>query len=131
MIQIDFPKIIAVELPKDVSSDPFSGTIDPELVSKALSLNFNGVVSDVGLWLQEPAAGWGIQKTDIGKYVVTHGLGYTNTSLSVYAIKDDANAEVLEHGLTSFTVQTTVNNQPTDSPWLFTLARVISQPAQP
>lgn len=129
-VTMNFPDVITVELPKDKLVAPFAGLIDQKIIKEVLSLTYRGVTHRDGSWRINPGE-WKVEKLGIGKYKVTHNLGYTNTSLGISLLVQPGTFKVIEHGLISFTIETLLDRVPTDLDFSFTLTRVIAQSAQP
>lgn len=127
--KITFPKVIAVELPESHLVDPFSGHINPATLDQFLKSNYYGVVSAKGKWKIEAAAGWTVERPEVGTYKVTHSLGYSNLSLHVSLLEQPGSMSVVFHTPTFFMVETHRDREPTNLDWMFSLTRVVSQPA--
>lgn len=128
-IQLEFPTIIAQEIPDVSQQGPFN-PLAPKGVPVAKNMiadgvMFRGVVNKDGTWLVDPG-GWTISKVSMGLFKVQHLLGWTNTSLSVSLLTQPGSAQIIEHNPVAFTVQCIVDGQPADLGFTFVLSRVLS-----
>lgn len=130
---VEFPKSISVELPTDRLVTPFSGDLPADKIQVFLESSYRGAINKNGTWYIEPAAGWKVDLVGLGgaTYKVLHNLGWTNLSLSVSLTEAPGSFNIISHSPTEFIVETVEDGIPTPRDWVFTLTRVISQPAQP
>ncbi len=125
VIDLDFPKVMSFEVPKDVKGVPFAG-VTTEIVQRVHESSYRGIVSKEGVWIVNP--GFTLEKKDIGKYKIIHNIGYNSSSLSLSSLEPIGVVRALEHHPQWFVVETLIDNVPADKAFSFTLTMVISPP---
>lgn len=120
-----FPNVLSVEhksLP-----DKKSSVSVPQIaqISKAIfNIALKGVVSKEGKWLIDPG-GFVIEHKDLGEYKIIHNLGYTNVSLSPSILEGPGTLVIKEHHPMYFVIEISLDKQPIDKDWCFTLMRTL------
>jgi len=123
--EINIPQVMSTELPEGKKVTPFGG-VTRAMVDKVNDASYKGAVSHDGKWLIN--SGFLLDKLDIGKYKITHGLGYKNTCLSVSILEPPGTINILENHTHYFVVETLVDRVSTDRDFSFCLTVVISPP---
>jgi hypothetical protein len=122
--QLTYPVVISHELPIEMTH--------PMAPKTALKLDdsgqtsFKGVAGKSGTWLVEPAAGWTIERLDVGLYKVGHTLGWTNTSVSVSLLVQPGSIQIIEHHPLYLVVQCSVEHMSVDLDFALVISRVLS-----
>lgn len=111
-IKMSFPHVFSAHVKEDGKE---VDTID--------NISIRGVLGADGKWLI--SCGFLADKLDVGKYRVSHGWGYENTSISITILIPPGTIEILEHHPNYFVVQTKENGEPKDKDFAFTMVKVI------
>lgn len=116
---VDFPNVFVKEI-----KDKNRTNTDKAEAHKALSQAYKGVCDKDGNLKVNP--GFIIQKLDVGKYKITHNIGYEHLSLSVSLLEGPGTAQASTHDSKYFIVETSENGKPTDKGFSFTLIKAVS-----
>lgn len=121
-VQLEYPMAVGSTHPQGI---PPKYPIDAkELIADGTL--FRGVVSKDGTWLIEPAAGWTVERLDVGKYKVSHTLGWNSITLSVNLLVQPGHIQIIEHHPLYCIVLCGIDQVPTDLAWSLVIARVLS-----
>lgn len=130
-VEFEYPHVISVEALTNKGA--INLKLQQELTNQILREAYKGVVTKEGQWARDkfnnilsPGPDWKIEKQDIGKYKISHSIGYKNTSLSVSLLQSPGSFNILEHHPEYFVIESTLDKIPTDMPFAFSLIKVIS-----
>lgn len=119
---LSVPKIIATTVTPD--QIPFAGAAaNPDIIKQLVGLNVSGAVIN-GQLVQGPA--YQLENPSLGVYKVIHGLGFTDLCISIGAMQQPCTLMIKECAPTYFVVEATLDGDPVDMGFFFTLSRVIS-----
>lgn len=121
-IKMDFPKIVTVEHQKG-EDNPFR-KINNAIAGAVQEDNYKAVVDRNGKFLID--CGFICEKLSIGEYKVIHGLGFDNLALSVCLLEPPGTLTIKENHTHYFVVGISVDKEPIDKEFTFTLTKAIS-----
>ncbi len=118
---IEAPKVIVVE---DLDGRGRMNLAHNENLAKVVANQAtSGEVHEDG----KCSTGWSVEKPGKGIYKVMHNWGYFNLALSVNATSSKGIAKVLENHPTYFVIETSIDGELHDLPFVFSLTKVISR----
>lgn len=127
---LEYPKVISMEYSESDLHPPFARSISPQQTQELLNSSHRGVTHRDGKWRIQPSPDWKIEKQAVGLYRIDHDLEEPNTSLSVSLLVQPGSFEIKVHSPYYFVVQTTLDGQPKDLDFSFSLFKVISLPVR-
>lgn len=117
-----FPNVVSFEH-KPITDKKPSVSV-PNIAKAVFNIALKGVVSKEGKWLIDPG-GFVIEHKNPGVYKIIHNLGYTNVSLSPSILEGPGTLIVKEHHPKYFVIELSLDGQPIDKDWCFTLMRTL------
>lgn len=117
-----FPHVVSFEHKQPTDKKPSVSV--PQVVKAVHTIALKGVVSKEGKWLVDPG-GFVIEHKNPGEYKIIHNLGYTNVSLSPSILEGPGTLVIKEHHPKHFVINLSLDGQPIDKDWCFTLMRTL------